>query len=119
MDKIILKGMEFYAYHGVMKEEQRLGQRFIVDITMILSLQEAGETEVLSKTVNYAEVYELCKSIVMTSSVQLIERLAWLINKDVMHRYPQIVQVITTVHKPSAPVGGLFNDVSVTLEKVR
>ena len=59
MDKIILKGMEFYAYHGVMKEEQRLGQRFIVDITMILSLQEAGETEVLSKTVNYAEVYEL------------------------------------------------------------
>ena len=41
MDKIILKGMEFYAYHGVMKEEQRLGQRFIVDITMILSLQEA------------------------------------------------------------------------------
>ena len=42
MDKITLKGMEFYARHGAMKEEQILGQKFTVDIIMYLSLDKAG-----------------------------------------------------------------------------
>ncbi|MGB9805063.1 dihydroneopterin aldolase, partial [Desulfofundulus sp.] len=32
MDRVILKGMEFYGYHGVLPEERRMGQRFIVDV---------------------------------------------------------------------------------------
>ena len=44
MDKITLKGMEFYARHGAMKEEQILGQKFTVDITMYLSLDKDSET---------------------------------------------------------------------------
>lgn len=56
MDKITLKGMEFYARHGAMKEEQILGQKFTVDITMYLSLDKAGADDDLGKTVNYARV---------------------------------------------------------------
>ena len=111
MDKITLKGMEFYARHGAMKEEQILGQKFTVDITMYLSLDKAGADDDLEKTVNYAKVEG--------APVRLIERLAWMINEKIMKEYPEILSIRTTVHKPGAPVGGIFQDVSVTLEKTR
>lgn len=119
MDKITLKGMEFYGRHGVMKEEQILGQKFTVDITMCMSLNQAGAGDDLGKTVNYAEVYSLCRHIMEGTPVCLIERLAWLINEKIMKGYPEISSISTTVHKPGAPVGGIFQDVSVTLEKTR
>ena len=119
MDKITLKGMEFYARHGSMKEEQILGQKFTVDITMYLSLDKAGADDDLEKTVNYAKVYSFCRKIVERAPVRLIERLAWMINEKIMKEYPEILSIRTTVHKPGAPVGGIFQDVSVTLEKTR
>ena len=79
MDKITLKGMEFYARHGAMKEEQILGQKFTVDITMYLSLDKAGADDDLEKTVNYAKVYSFCRKIVEGAPVRLIERLAWIL----------------------------------------
>lgn len=64
MDYIHLNEMAFYGYHGVLEEETRLGQRFSVTVSLATDLQQAGETDDLAKTVNYAEVYELCKGIV-------------------------------------------------------
>jgi dihydroneopterin aldolase len=32
MGKILLEGMEFFAYHGHYEEEQIIGTKFIVDI---------------------------------------------------------------------------------------
>ena len=29
VDKVELKGMEFFGYHGCMKEERAIGQRFL------------------------------------------------------------------------------------------
>lgn len=34
MDKVFFRGMQFYAYHGVYPEENRLGQRFIIDLEL-------------------------------------------------------------------------------------
>ncbi|MBE3555199.1 MAG: dihydroneopterin aldolase, partial [Thermicanus sp.] len=45
MDKLFIRGMEFYSYHGVFPEENRLGQLFIVDVECTLSLREAGLTD--------------------------------------------------------------------------
>ena len=94
MDKITLKGMEFYARHGAMKEEQILGQKFTVDITMYLSLNKAGADDDLGKTVNYARVYSFCRKIVEGAPVRLIERLAWMINEKIMKEYPIVRGVI-------------------------
>ena len=64
MDYIHLNDMEFYGYHGALPEEKKLGQRFRVTVSLATSLEEAGLTDDLDKTVNYAEVYELCKMVV-------------------------------------------------------
>ena len=63
MDYIHLRDMQFYGYHGVLPEETMLGQRFRVTVSLAVNTKKAGETDDLQYTVNYVEVYELCKSI--------------------------------------------------------
>ena len=63
MDRILLQGMQFYAYHGVNPEEKASGQRFQVDLEAELDLEEAGRTDDLNHTVNYAHLYRTVKEV--------------------------------------------------------
>lgn len=111
--------MAFYAHHGVLGEEKQIGQRFLVDIDLYLDLAAAGETDRLEDTVNYGEVYKLVRCVTEGHTYALIEKLAGEINRELLIHYPQLEQVMTTVHKPGAPIPGIFSDVSVTLENHR
>ena len=64
MDKIVLVGMEFYGYHGCLPTEREQGQRFVVDAELFLELRQAGKSEALQDTVNYADVFEQIRQIV-------------------------------------------------------
>ena len=119
MDTITLTGMSFYGYHGVMPEEQRMGQRFYIDLELHLPLGKAGMTDRLEDTVNYAEVYEVVRKITEGQRYALIEKLAGEIGRQVLSGFPVIDSVSVTVHKPSAPVCGAIRDISVTVETKR
>lgn len=56
-DKLVLRGLRFHGYHGVFKEERKLGQKFVVDVDAWLDLSRAGETDSLEHSVSYAELY--------------------------------------------------------------
>ncbi|SDM03425.1 dihydroneopterin aldolase [Megasphaera paucivorans] len=116
MDKIILKGMHFYGYHGCFPEEQRTGQPFSIDIMMTVDLTKAGYTDALSDTVDYGAVYDCIKKIVEGKPCNLIEKVACIIADTILDVFsPNQVQV--TVHKPHAPIGGSFDDVAVVIER--
>lgn len=117
MDKISLDGMAFFGYHGALSEENRLGQRFLVDLTMLLDLREAGQNDDLSASINYAEVYEQIKQLVEGKPVNTIEALAEAIAAMLKAKYSKLQKLIVTVHKPGAPIAGIFADVAVTLER--
>lgn len=119
MDRISITGMEFFAYHGVMPEENRLGQRFIVDLVLGLDLRPVSMNDDLRAGVNYAEVYQLVKKLVETGwkPYKTIEALAEGIADALKREYAVLEQVTVTVHKPGAPVAGIFRDVAVTLER--
>ncbi len=119
MDTIKLKGMVFYGYHGTDKEENVLGQRFVVDTEMNLNLSKAGKTDELENSVNYADVFEKIKEIVEGKPCRLLERVAWLINEKILDVYPTVEKVTTTIHKPGAPIQGVLKDVAVTLSEKR
>lgn len=119
MDTITLKGMAFYAYHGAMDEEEKLGQRFLIDVTLTLDLEAAGETDALSDTVNYADVYTIVRDIAVEHRYKLIEKLAGEINRALLGRFSQIESVTTTVHKPEVPIPGILAEAAVTLEAHR
>ena len=119
MDKIELTGMEFIGYHGCLPEERLSGQPFIVDAVMYLSLQEAGKSDDLGKTVNYAEVFEKVREIVEGEPLNLIEAVAERIAAAVLSDFPLVAKVEITLHKPEAPIKGLFKYAAVTVERSR
>lgn len=119
MDRICLTGMEFYAHHGVSDEERRLGQRFVIDCVFFLDLACAAVSDALADTADYAAMYEIVRRVTEGNSFSLIERLAGAINMEILASFQQILSVETTVHKPGAPIPGVFRDVSVTVRGQR
>jgi dihydroneopterin aldolase len=119
MDKIFVNKMEFYGYHGVFPEENKLGQRFIVDLTVLLDLQKAGQTDQLEYSVNYAELYRICKEIVEGEPVQLIETLAERIAAAIIKEFQAVSEVIVKVIKPDPPIPGHFQSVAIEITRRR
>lgn len=118
MDYIHLNEMAFYGYHGVLEEETRLGQRFSVTVSLATDLQQAGETDDLAKTVNYAEVYELCKGIIEGPPVKLIETVAEKIARETLRTYPDKVKgVRVQLIKPDPPIAGHYASVAVDITR--
>jgi 7,8-dihydroneopterin aldolase/epimerase/oxygenase len=119
MDKIFIQEMEFYGYHGVYEEENRLGQRFRVSVTLILDLQKAGMTDELQHSVNYAEVYMLCKNIVEGKPFKLIESVAETIASSILETFPLVKEVTVTFVKPDPPIPGHYQSVGVEITRGR
>lgn len=116
LDKIILKDMQFFGYHGVLPEETTLGQEFFVDMELYLDLNAAGKSDNRDDTVNYAEVFRLVREIVEGPPRNLIEAVAESIATAVLECFP-VCQVRVTVKKPSAPVPGHFAYMAVEITR--
>lgn len=118
-DDIRVTGMTFFAYHGVKPEEKRLGQRFVVDVVVGADLRGAGESDDLTKTLDYGRIYAVTREIVEGESLDLIEAVAERVCAAVLALSPLAEEVATTVHKPAAPIPGTLDEASVRLVRRR
>lgn len=119
IDKIILSNLAFYGYHGVLKAENQLGQKFFIDAELALDLTKAGESDDLQKAVNYAEVYELIKDICENREYDLIEALAEDIAQEILAQFKRVDEVMIKVKKPEAPVEGIFDYMGIEIKRKR
>lgn len=119
LDKMIIRRMEYYGYHGVFDEERKLGQRFYVDLELELNLEAAGKHDDLSETVNYAEVHFTVKEVVEKKSFKLIEALAECIATTVLDTYTRVDALTVAVTKPHPPFDIHFEGVTVQLRRSR
>lgn len=119
MDKIVMKNLAFYGYHGAMAEENRLGQKFFVDLCLYTDLKKAGESDAVEDTVHYGEAYEVVKEIVETQSFNLIEKCAQAICEQLLAQFPKIMEVEIALKKPEAPVPGIFDYFAVEMRRKR
>ncbi|WP_432363005.1 dihydroneopterin aldolase [Sporosarcina sp. UB5] len=118
MDYIHLNEMEFYGYHGALKEENVLGQRFRANVSLAVDLAEAGETDDLKKTVNYAEVFEVCRTVVEGKPRKLIESVAEEISRLILQKFAgQVHGVRVVLIKPDPPIAGHYASVSVEITR--
>jgi dihydroneopterin aldolase len=115
MSKISLEGMEFFAYHGCFSEEQIIGTHFIVDLWIDANTAEAEETDKLSKTLNYQEIYLLVKEQMAIKS-KLLEHVGRRILKTLMEKFPEIINAEVKISKMNPPLGGKLKNVSLTLK---
>lgn len=118
-DRIRLTGLGFYGFHGVMPEENRLGQRFFIDLTCGLDLREAGRTDALDKSVSYAEIYEVVSTAFSERRFQLIEALAQHIADRVFAAFERVDWVRVVVHKPSAPIDMVAGEAAIEILRMR
>lgn len=118
MDYIHLNEMAFYGYHGVLPEETKLGQRFGLTVSLATDLSAAGKSDDLDKTVNYAEVYDICRGIVEGEPVKLIEAVAEKVANAILNEYPEKVSGVRVVLiKPDPPIAGHYASVSVDITR--
>jgi len=75
-DRIVLSKMVFEGRHGVTEGELAKAQPFEVDVEIHLDTRPAGLADDLSKTVDYADAFEICRSVVEGPSRRLIEAIA-------------------------------------------
>jgi 7,8-dihydroneopterin aldolase/epimerase/oxygenase len=111
--------MEFYGYHGVFPEETRLGQRFIVDLTANVDLKKAGETDELKHSVNYGEIFRVCKEVVEGVPFKLVEAVAEKIAKEILQQFSLVSETTVKVIKPDPPIPGHYQSVAVEITRRR
>jgi dihydroneopterin aldolase len=118
-DVIRVKNAVFYAYHGVMEDEQNLGGKFECDVEMRCDFAAAVTTDSLTMTVDYEKVYSFIQSTVLEKKYYLLEALADAIALGLLRSFPIIESVLVRVRKPHPPVKGVVDYVEVEVTRSR
>jgi len=113
-DRIRLTGLRVRGHHGVLPAERRDGQDFVVDVALSLDLRAAGGSDDLADTVDYGALAQVLAEVVEGEPLDLLEALAGRL-AEVCLSDRRVGSVEVTVHKPAAPLGRAFSDVSVTV----
>lgn len=116
MDRLTLRGMVFYAHHGVTEKERNLGGRFEVDCELWKDLKPTGITDDLSHGVDVRDVHELIRSIVLDHRFHTLEALAEKIAERTLGNCA-LERIIVRVRKPNPPSLGITNYVEVEIER--
>ena len=119
MDKIIIKNLKLYCYHGVNPEEKEDGQNFVFDIVASVDLSAPCETDKVDDTVSYAKMIKTIRRVALSQKDDLIERVAQRIIDALFEEYEKIQALQVTVKKPEAPMKADFEYVAVEIERER
>ena len=117
-DRLEIRGVEFYAHHGVFDHERRDGQTFVVDLMLGLDTLPAAHSDDLRDTVDYGTLVANVVASAQAEPVNLIETLAQRV-AEVVLREPGVRWVEITLHKPDAPIAATFSDVALTIRRSR
>ncbi|MDP9260204.1 MAG: dihydroneopterin aldolase [Actinomycetota bacterium] len=115
---IEVRGLAVHAHHGVHSDEREHGQRFVLDLVLVPRSSLGCETDRLGDTVSYGDAARLAVEVATSTRFDLIERLAAHVADTLLARMP-LERATITVHKPEAPLGLEFDDVAVTVSRVR
>lgn len=110
--------MEFYAYHGHLKEEKVVGGKFIVDVSVETNTDKAMQTDNLHDALDYQKIYDDIRQE-MSQKSNLLENIAYRISERLFNNYPEITQISLTVSKLNPPLRGKTEKVTVQVEKKR
>lgn len=100
---ICLKGLRFHGYHGVMEQERKVGNDYIVDVKMLYDVTKAMKTDNVEDTLNYAVAYDIVKQEMEIPS-HLLENVAYRIANKLGETFPHIVSIEIRVTKTNPPM---------------
>lgn len=116
-DKITIKGLEVFANHGVYPEENRLGQKFVVNAVLYVDTRAAGLSDDLDLSVNYGTVCHQITDFLTANTYKLIERAAEELARHILINNPLVHEIDVEIEKPGAPIGLPLETVSVNIHR--
>lgn len=119
MDKITIKNLKVFAYHGVNFEEKENGQNFYIDVDYFLDIKKACESDEIEDTVSYAKVVKTISAAFTKEKYNLIEKAAQAVANAIFDNFGAIYKVEITLKKPEAPVNAEFDYMAVTITRER
>lgn len=118
-DRILVKGLQVVARHGLLAEEAVLGQRFEIDVEAGLDLAPAGRTDDLRLSVSYADIVAIASETLTTRRFKLLEAAADAVAAAILDACPLVDRVAIELRKPGAPIDAIFAHVAVAIERSR
>lgn len=115
MNKVILKGLRIFAYHGVLEQERTVGAYFKIDLTLDTDFSHAMETDELGGTISYADVFEIVKQEMAVPS-KLLEHVGGRIVKA-LHSHYKINKVYLRIMKENPPMGADLEAAGIEIEE--
>lgn len=119
MDKIFIKGLKLYGYHGVNPEEKEDGQFFILDVTCSADLEKPCHSDQVEDTINYAKVIKTIRASFLQEKYDLLEKAAQVVADAVLDAFPMIQSVTVLLKKPQAPVKADIEYTAVEITRSR
>jgi dihydroneopterin aldolase len=116
MGTILIENMEFYAFHGHYREEQIVGNRFLVDLEIETDMEKAGATDKLENATDYQVAYSVVRTE-MAKKSYLLENIAHRILTALYEKLPGIRHATVRIRKMNPPLGGNIGSVGVTMSR--
>lgn len=119
MDKILIRDLKIFAYHGVNEEEKINGQNFIFDIDLYVNMTKACYSDDINDTVSYAKVIKTVTKIFTENKYNLLEKAVQVTADEILEKYPEVFKVDLVLKKPDAPMKADFSYVAVAVSRER
>lgn len=117
MGKIVIEEMEFYAFHGHYREEQIVGNRFLVDLEMETDLSVPSRSDKLEDAVNYQQAYLIIKKEMRRKKSNLLENIGKRILDALYDQMTGIEKATLRIRKMHPPMGGPVRSVGITMSR--
>jgi dihydroneopterin aldolase len=118
-DHIIIKGLEFYGYHGASDQEQSVGHRYFVDVRLAVDTRAAGQSDRLGDTVSYSRVARRLIEIGTQRQFRLLEALAAQMAETIFEEFPPVCALELRVQKMAPPMNAIVASVGVEIRRER
>ena len=115
---IRMKGMKFYAFHGVLPQENLVGAYYYIDLKLKTDFTRAAETDELEGTINYADIHAAVKEEMAVPS-QLLEHVCQRIARRLFQDFPTIEAIDLRLSKENPPMGACAESIGVEVHYVR
>ena len=116
MEKLVLEEMKFYAFHGLLPEERKIGGYYTVSVSISSDLGASVKSDNIEDTIDYKKVYDIIKKEMKVSS-RLIEHVGGRIADAIIDNYSMVKLLVVKIKKHSPPVDGDLPAVSFILER--
>lgn len=119
MDKILVRNLKIFAYHGVNPEEKTDGQNFVFDIDAYVDISVPCRTDNVEDTVSYAKIIKETVRIFTSQKDDLLERAVERVAQGLFESFDKIQSLRILLKKPEAPIKADFEYVGVEIFRER